>query len=56
MPETELIMIVTTRLNPFSKLQNFKAWDEEIGKKSENLASYVKCYVDPLLTYWESNL
>jgi len=54
-PETGLILILATMLDPFRKLQTFKGWDKEMGKSSDDSDSYERQYCDAFLSYWENN-
>ena len=52
-PETGLILILATILDPFTKRQIFEAWDREMGMDPEDQASYSRQYYNAFLEYWE---
>lgn len=54
-PDTGLILILATILDPFRKLQTFKAWDKEVGLIGDEAESYKSQYSNAFLAYWESN-
>ena len=52
-PETGLILILATMLDPFTKGQIFEGWDKEMGVGSGDQTSYSRQYSDAFLDYWE---
>ena len=54
-PESGLILILASILDPFRKLRTFRSWDKEMAIASEDGDSYTTQYSNAFLAYWESN-